>query len=124
MSLLRILSSFFLGADRLGLEEALERFSMFLLLLSGACFVYFHPVFGILERKKDSYRRDGGLRGDDFLCLQCRLCWFVVSSLLAAEKVLAEKCVVVTRRLISSSYLCTHDFKIEDTVDFKTNVRE
>jgi hypothetical protein len=81
--------------------------------LSGACFVYFHPVFGILERKKDSYRRDGGLRGDNFLCLVCvGLC---LSSLLAAEKVLAEKCVAVTRRLISFSYaFMIRDFKIAD----------
>ena len=41
----------FLVGFRPSLDDALERFNMFVLDLFGACFVYFHPVLGIVENE-------------------------------------------------------------------------
>jgi len=44
-----MLESLRFGAVRFGLEDAFDFLSMFDFALFGACFVYFHPVFGIVE---------------------------------------------------------------------------
>ena len=43
------------GARRPCFDEALDRLSMLVLPLAGACFVYFHPVLGMVAVGADAY---------------------------------------------------------------------
>ena len=49
VSLDLMLESPFLGAVRLGLEDAADFFSMLVFPFAGACLVYFHPVLGMVD---------------------------------------------------------------------------